>query len=128
MRALAMSLDKKRYAVCRFEPDADVPGWVGGTLVSVTRTPNELSILCDETLVPGSVSSTGGWRALEVDGPLAFTMVGVLSSIVGPLAEADVSVFVVSTFDTDYVLMHQDDLTKGVAALRAAGHEVGEPA
>lgn len=127
MRTLAMSLYKPRYAVCRFEPDADVPAWVGGNLVSVTRTPNELSILCEESIVPKEVPSAGGWRALEVDGPLAFSMVGVLSSVVGPLAEADVSVFVMSTFDTDYVLMHQDDLERGVKALRAAGHEVGEP-
>lgn len=126
MRSLAMSLDKNRYSVCRLDPKADVPAWVGGSLVSVTRSPNELSILCEESLVPEGVSHAGGWRALEVDGPLAFTMVGVLSSVVGPLAEADVSVFVVSTFDTDYVLMHEDDLPKGVASLRAAGHEVGE--
>lgn len=126
MRTLALSLYPRRYAVCRFDPQADVPSWVGGALVSVTRTPNELSILCDESLVPEGVSNAGGWRAIEVDGPLAFTMVGVLSSIVKPLAESDVSVFVMSTFDTDYVLMHEDDLTKGVEALRAAGHEVGE--
>ena len=125
MRQLAMTLLREKFAVCRLEPQAPMPDWVGGRLVSITRTPAELSILCESSRVPADVANEGAWRALEVDGPLAFSMVGVLSAIVNPLAEAGVSVFVMSTFDTDYVLMHEEDVETSVAALLKAGHEVG---
>ena len=109
----------------RLDPDADLPDWVrGGHFWSVTRSDAELSIVCAENDVPADASAERGWRAFEVAGPLDFSLTGVVSSLVGPLAEADVPIFVLSTFETDYVLVHEPDLARAVAALAAAGHTV----
>jgi uncharacterized protein len=112
-----------RFAVCRLAPDAPVPAWaVAGPLSSVTRTEDELSVVCAEVQVPDGVRGEPGWRALRVAGTLDFGLVGVLKALVTPLAEAGISVFALSTFDTDYLLLR--DLEGGAAALEAAGHEV----
>src|SRR6185369_12276302 len=108
-------------AVCRLPPDADVPAWPAGGLVSVTRTAEELSVVCREDAVPAGVRHEGGWRCLRVAGTLDFGLVGVLAALLGPLAAAGVSVFVVSTFDTDYVLVRGRQLPEALAALTAAG-------
>jgi hypothetical protein len=92
--------------------------------LSITRTDDELSVVCPEEAVPEDTRSEGGWRVLGLEGPFEFSEVGVLASVVGPLAEADVSVFAVSTYDTDYVLVKEEQLEVAVAALRARGHEV----
>jgi hypothetical protein len=111
-----------RLGVCRLDPDAPMPDWATGPFVSATRTPAELSIVCDESRVPAEVRREGGWRAIEVAGPLEFSLVGVLDSLTGPLARAGVSIFAMSTFDTDYLLVREVDLARAIAALREAGH------
>ena len=113
-----------RYAVCQLDAVAEVPGWVSGAVTSVTRTPAELSIICSEECVPRDVRSESGWRCLRVVGPLEFSMVGVIASLTGVLADAGVSVFVVSTFDTDCLLVKQAHLDTAVKALTSAGHSV----
>jgi uncharacterized protein len=113
-----------RYAVCQLASGSPVPAWAAGTFVSVTRTPSELSIVCEETAVPTEVKCERGWRVFEVAGPLEFSLTGVLSGIAGPLAAAGVSIFAVSTFDTDYVLVKEENLTPAVEALNRAGHHV----
>ena len=114
-----------RLAVCRLEPDAPVPDWVPTTgFVSITRTPSELSLVIPETPVPEGVAVETGWRALVVAGPLDFSLVGILASLAAPLAAAGVSLFAISTYDTDYVLVKEDRLEQSVAALRSAGHRV----
>lgn len=114
-----------RLAVCRLEPGAGIPAWASkGDFFSVTRTPEELSVVCPDEDVPADVRSEGGWRALKLEGPFEFTQVGVLASVTVPLAEAGVGIFAVSTFDTDYVLLKEDQLDPAVAALRGHGHEV----
>jgi hypothetical protein len=90
----------------------------------VARTADELSIVCAEENVPAGVQAAQGWRALKLQGPFAFAETGVLASLVQPLASAGVGVFVFSTYDTDYVLVTQDQLDAAVAALRQAGHAV----
>ncbi len=110
------------FAVCRLDATAAVPDWARGEIVSVTRTRDELSVVCEEGCVPLSVRAEGGWRALRVAGPLEFTQTGVLSALAAPLAAAGVPVFVVSTFDTDYLFVKEARLAEAVAALRAAGH------
>lgn len=113
------------FAVTRLPSEAEVPGWAeGGRLVAITRTPDELSILCREASLPADVQAQRGFRCLRVQGPLAFTEVGVLASLAGPLAAAAISIFVVSTYDTDYLLLPADHLERGVSALEAAGHSV----
>ncbi len=115
----------QRLAVARLGPDAawPVPAADSG-FFSVTRTDGELSIVCAEDATPAGAQVETGWRALEVAGPLDFAMIGVMSSLTAPLSAVDVSVFVLSTFDTDYLLVHAASLERAVGALRNAGHAV----
>ena len=115
---MTLRLHAGRFAVCRLDPaDSLTPR---GAFWSMTRTASELSVVCEESAAAGVVEME--WRMLEVAGPLAFEMTGVMASIAEPLANASVSIFVVSTFDTDYVLVKASDLTLAVDALCMAGH------
>jgi len=114
----------QRCAVSRLAPDAPIPEWARGAFVSVTRTAAELSVVCDEAGVPADVAAQRGWRALEVEGPIPFETTGVAAAIAAPLAEAKVSVFMVATFDTDYVLVKAESLDDALAALNRAGIEI----
>ena len=93
-----------------------------GAVFSITRTADELSVVCESKYVPGSVKSEKGWRCFKLEGPFPFTMTGVLASVLEPLAKARVSIFAVSTYDTDYVMVKEKQLGKAEKALRAAGH------
>jgi uncharacterized protein len=123
-RPLNLRVLDGHMSVCQLHPESEVPEWaVTGGFYSVTRTRDELSVVCMEE-VPEGVRSEGGWRALMLEGPFEFSEVGVLASVAAPLAEAGVGVFAVSTFDTDYVLVKEEKLESAVAALRGRGHEV----
>ena len=122
---LSLFLLPDELSVARLPAGAAIPAWaIHASFFSVTRTPDELSILCPAANVPASVRAEGGWRCLQVAGPLDFSLVGVLASLLGPLQEAGVSVFVLSTYDTDYVLVKNSQLPRAVKALRAAGHQI----
>jgi uncharacterized protein len=113
------------YAIVRLEPDAEVPPWsTRGHFWSITRSDAELSIVCPQEDVPGDASAERGWCALEVAGPLDFSLTGVVSSLVGPLAEEAIPLFLISTFETDYLLVREPDLHRSVEALTSAGHSV----
>jgi hypothetical protein len=114
----------EQFAIARLPPDQVPPAWADGSVSSVTRTPEELSILCAVERVPSEIEAERGWRGLRVAGPLDFSEVGVMASLSGPLAEAGVSVFVISTYDTDYLFVREDSLADAVRALRQAGHRV----
>lgn len=123
--SLTLNVLEERLAVCRLEPDAELPGWVSsGPLLSVTRTAEELSVVCSEESVPEDVKHESGWRCLKLAGPFEFSLTGVLLSVLEPLAEVKVGIFAVSTFDTDYVLVKDEQLDFAVRALRARGHEI----
>jgi hypothetical protein len=110
-------------AVCQLDADAAVPAWAGtGGFAAAVRTPDELSIVCPEMTVPPGVKSQGGWAAIELAGPFDFGLTGVLASALAPLAEAEVPVFAISTFDTDWILVPAGKLEAAVRALTAAGH------
>ena len=112
-----------RFAVCRFGADEAVPDWAlasaSSGLLSVTRTERELSIVADEDRVPASTCAERGWVALRVAGTLDFGLVGVLSVLTGALAAAGVSVFAVSTYDTDILLVKATDSQRAIEALGA---------
>ena len=91
---------------------------------SITRTSEELSIVCAESLVPKGVKHEAGWRLFKVDGPLDFALTGVLASVVAPLAQAGISIFSIATFNTDYVLVKDARIAEAVKALQSAGHSV----
>jgi len=121
-RALALRLLPGRFAVCRFDAEAPLPAWVlheGATFWSMTRTPDELSVVCDEDAVPPSVTRVEpGWRAFHVAGPIGLDETGVLASLATPLADAGIPLFALSTFDTDIVLVKERDLGRATTALR----------
>jgi len=102
-----------------------VPPWADGPgVVFIARTADELSVVCASARVPADVQAEHGWRALELHGPFLFTQSGVLASVLKPLAEAEIPIFAVSTFDTDYVLVPERHLEATVGVLRTAGHTV----
>lgn len=116
-----------RFAVCRLAADAEAPAWATGALVSVTRTPEELSVICSEHLVPEAATAERGWRCLKVGGPLSFELTGVLAALTRPLADAGVPVFALSTYETDYLLVKEEQLTAAASALERAGHALEHP-
>jgi hypothetical protein len=127
-RALKLELLDGSYAVVRLDAGEPPPAWAaGGPFVSITRTEAELSVVCPEPAVPSGARAERGWRCLRVAGPLGFGMTGILASLAGPLASSGVSIFVVSTYDTDYLLLQDRDLDRGTHALSRAGHTVTDP-
>ena len=121
---LTLSVLPETLAICRLEHEASVPMWATGSFVSITRTSDELSIVCHERDVPSGVKTDRGWRALKIEGPLDLALTGVLASIAVPLAEARINIFAISTFDTDYVLVKVDRVAEAIGVLRRAGHVV----
>jgi hypothetical protein len=122
-RHFQLSILSETFAIVGLSPGTSIPGWATqGSFFSVTRTPDELSIVVDETLVPAGVQSQGGWRVMKVHGPFVLAEVGVLASLAGPLAAAKISAFVVSTFDTDYLLVANENLAPAISTLERAGH------
>ena len=114
----------ERLAVCRLASGSTVPAWVlQGVFFCVVRAVDELSIVCPEDLLPYGATAERGWSALKLDGPFPFSMTGVLASFLEPLAEAEIPIFAISTFDTDYVLIKRENLKAALVALEAAGHE-----
>jgi hypothetical protein len=122
---LTLDILSDELAVCRFPVDASVPNWAwSGELTSITSTDDELSVVCSADPVPADITHTAGWRALKVRGPLDFSLVGILAGISGTLADAGVSIFAISTYDTDYILVRGAELEAAVTTLRTAGYEV----
>ena len=115
-----------RLAVCRLDAGSDVPPWVDQSreFTSVTRTIDELSVVCSREYVPEGVPMEGPWRAFKVKGPIVMTLIGVVAALANPLADSGISIFALSTFDTDYVLVHEPDFDAAVNALTRAGHVV----
>jgi hypothetical protein len=122
---MKLELLEGRYAVVRLDAGEPPPAWTtSGPFVSITRTEAELSVVCPEGAVPADACAERGWRCLRVAGPLGFGMTGILASLAGPLASSGVSIFVVSTYDTDYLLLQDRDLDRATDALSRAGHTV----
>lgn len=123
---LKLSLSRQRLAVVRLDAGEAIPPWALALqgLSSISRTRDELSIVCDEGAVPAGRKVEGGWRVFKIDGPLDFGLTGILASVLNPLAQAGVSIFALSTYDTDYVMVKHDKIDAALAALRGAGHTV----
>ncbi len=122
---LTLAFLPDRYAVCRLRGDDPVPDWAYSRgFVSITRTQEELSIVCLQDSVPPDVICRRDWRCLKVDGPIDFAQTGVLASLAGALADAGIPVFVVSTYDTDYILVSEPRATRAAQVLTDAGHQI----
>ena len=125
MRKLTLSLLPETLGICRLPADAPIPAWAtAASFFAITRTSEELSVIAPQPAVPQDVQCSRGWRALKVEGPLDFSVVGVVASLAAPLAAADIPIFVISTYDTDYLLVSGEHLDHAVGVLAAAGHGV----
>jgi uncharacterized protein len=123
---LYLSVQKVHLTICRLPPDLSIPGWASGkgAFTSITRTSEELSIVCPEGLAPKTSKQEPGWRLLKIEGPLDFSLTGILASLANPLAMAGISIFAMSTFDTDYLMVKEKKLDDAVQVLTAAGHQI----
>jgi hypothetical protein len=122
---LAFTLLPERMAIARLEHDSPIPTWAsGGAFTSITRTPHELSIVCEERAMPREIAAARGWRGLMLQGPFALTETGIAAEFTAVLGHAKVSVFVISTYETDFVLVPEKSLDVAISALERAGHSV----
>jgi len=124
-RTLTLSVMEGLYAIAKFPCDAEIPAWAArSAFFSVTRTLEELSVVTAEAGVPAALNASRGWRMLKVHGPFAFEETGVVASLANPLARVGVGIFVISTFDTDYLLVQQEEIPVAVETLEHAGHRI----
>ncbi|MEO6327243.1 MAG: ACT domain-containing protein [Thermoanaerobaculia bacterium] len=115
----------ERVSICRLTGAEPVPSWASGSeFLSITRTANELSIVCPEESVPGGIDAVSGYRVLALVGPFPLTAVGILLSFAEPLAREQISILAIGTFDTDYLLVRSADLERAIAVLCGSGHEL----
>ena len=122
---LTLDLLKGEWSIARLPAAEPVPDWAWSEVFSsVSRTSDELSIIAPSPQVPSSVKSEGGFRVLAVRGPLAFDAKGILADLAGAIAAADVSLLALSTFDTDILLVRQQDQAAVATALSSRGHNV----
>jgi len=113
------------YAVSRLAPSEPLPGWADGAgFVSISRSADELSIVCQADRVPAGIRQDAGWACYRFVGPFAFDETGIVSSVIGPLSDAGIGIFVVSTFDGDHMLLKQADIARAEALLVASGHSL----
>jgi len=116
---------RETFAICRLDKDAPIPNWAfQSSLFSVTRTKDELSIVCPQINVPKGIVCNQGWSCLKVKGPLDLSLTGIISSIAKTLERERISLFSISTYDTDYVMVKQKDLEKAIFALTETGHRI----
>jgi len=116
---LQLSILPNKLAVCRLDKNAQIPSWaMKSEFSSITRTGDELSIVCIENQVPSNIKAEKGWRAFKVEGPLDFSLTGILVSLADPLARARISIFAISTYDTDYILVKEEDIKNAAEVLR----------
>lgn len=111
------------YAVSRLQPSSPIPSWADGEgFVSISRSDDELSIVCRAERVPSSVKQDAGWACYKFVGPFAFDETGIVASVIGPLSDAGIGIFVVSTFDGDHMLLKETDISRAEPVLTGSGH------
>jgi hypothetical protein len=126
--SLNLTLLPETLAVVRLPPEESIPEWARpGDLLALVWTRVELSVVCAERFVPPELIAERGWRGMRVEGTLDFALLGVLASLAQPLAEAGVSIFSISTYNTDYIMVKQVMLEHAIEALQLAGHVVCNP-
>ena len=124
-RKLNLSLLERTYGICVFESNAPIPEWAAAaSLCSITRTEKELTVVCPQNIIPADIRHDGDWRCFRIDGSFDLNQIGVISSLAAPLAKADISIFVVSSYDTDYILIKDEKVEKAIAVLSDNGHSV----
>lgn len=124
-KILTMKLSKEKYGVCRLNKTELIPEWAKDSeFFSITKTLDELSIVCAQDNIPHDIKCEKDWRALKVEGPLDFSLIGILSSISTILAQKSISIFAISTYDTDYILVKDKDIDNAIEELINERYEV----
>jgi hypothetical protein len=124
-KILTLKFLKEKYGVCRLDNTESIPGWAEkGGFFSATKTSDELSIVCCQENIPEYIKCERNWRILKVEGPLDFSLIGILSSISSILAKRGISIFAISTYDTDYILVGDGDVNDAVEALSEEKYNV----
>lgn len=131
-KKLILSALKGTFSILRLEKGSEVPSWIyKSDLFSITKTPEELSIVCQENNIPENISvdvrAERGWSCLKIEGPLDFGLTGILAGISRILAENGISIFAISTYDTDYILVKETALEQSIKALSEGGYEIRKP-
>ncbi|GAB4548353.1 MAG: ACT domain-containing protein [Anaerolineae bacterium] len=121
---LTLRLLAGQYAVCQLDAAAAIPAWAGGAFVAITRTTDELSVVCDQSLVPNGIRAERDWCCLKIVGQLDFGLTGIVAGITHTLAAVGISVFVISTYNTDYVLVRHASLERAMHALSIEGYSI----
>ena len=122
---LTMKLLKEKYGVCRLDKNELIPKWAQNSdFFSITKTCDELSIVCIQDDIPNNILCEKDWRILKIEGPLDFSLIGILASISTILAQNEISVFAISTYDTDYILVKNKDLSNAIQSLIKERYEV----
>jgi len=125
--SLTLSILPGTFMICRLEPKAVIPDWASaGSFISVTRTGDELSIVCSDANVSEGLKSDRGWSCFKVEGPIDLSLTGVLASLTSPLAEARINIFAISTYDTDYLLVKKEKRTRAEEVLIRSGHRLAD--
>ena len=124
-RQLQLSLLKDKYGICTLPNTAPIPDWaLTQSLASITRTEKELTIVCRLEILPSQYQSGLKWRCFKIDGSFDLNQIGVISSISSPLAHAGISIYVISTYGTDYFLIQEQNLEKTISVLSSSGHYI----
>lgn len=111
------------YGIARLDAADPIPAWADGNgFVSISRTDDELSIVCLQERIPNGVKQDRDWSCFKFEGPFAFGETGIVQSVIQPLSENDIGVFVVSTFDGDHLLVKAEDMARARELLIDAGH------
>ncbi|MGO0905369.1 ACT domain-containing protein [Clostridioides difficile] len=122
---MKLKLFLEEYAVCRLSSNSKIPTWIDTkNFYSITKTDDELSIVCSNNNIPSDVKSEKEWRILKILGPLDFSLIGILSKISGLLADNKISIFAISTYDTDYILIKEKDIKNACKILNCNGYEI----
>ncbi|MGP1381952.1 MAG: ACT domain-containing protein [Thainema sp.] len=124
---LSLTVLPEQLAICQLAPTATIPSWARSQFCSITYTATELSVVCSAAQVPANLTDMkveSGWRALQVIGTLDFGLTGILAEIATPLAAAEISIFAISTYDTDYVLVKQETCDRAIEVLTQQGHQI----
>jgi len=124
-KILTMKLLKERYGVCRLDKTELIPEWSKNSdFFAITRTADELSVVCSQDNIPNDIKCEKDWRILKIQGPLDFSLIGILASISTILAQKGISIFAISTYDTDYILVKNKDIDNAIESLIKERYEV----
>ena len=124
-KSLKLEQFPETLAVVRLAPGAEIPAWAeSSSLFSITATARETSLVCARRSVPKKAQQAGPFTAFAVEGPLDFSLTGILATLLQPLADAGISVFTISTFDTDWILVPVGDADRAAEEWRRRGHDV----